>query len=310
LRTTSLIEMTSNASANSVASLPALRANVCPTGVQPRSVHPGAGWLEVARIGGQSAVVGCAAASPLRLLVPIPRGRAVWTIAATLGGGLLAGDAIDLAVTVGAGAALYLGTQAETKIHRAVPGGTPARQTLSVQVGAGGLLALLPDPVSPYAHSRYEQRQRFELEPGASLLLLDAVTAGRAARGERWAFERYAARNEIAVGGRTVLADGLRLAAAEGPPLEERLQGVELLATLVAIGPSAAAGARAILDALSTAPAPADAGAPVLAAASPLADGVLLRLAARSVEDGMAAIRAHLAFAAALLGDDPLARRP
>ncbi|MCW8129117.1 MAG: urease accessory protein UreD, partial [Planctomycetota bacterium] len=49
----------------------------------------------------------------------------------------------------------------------------------------------------------------------------------------------------------------------------------------------------------------------VLAAASPLpdGDGVLLRLAAVSVEEGMRRLRALLAFLVPMLADDPWARK-
>jgi urease accessory protein len=288
------------------APLPASVAAACPN---PRQAppSPGAGRLEVERVDGQSAVVTCSARSPLQLLTPCPRGRAAWVVAASHGGGLVGGDAVELALRIGPGASACLGTQAETKVYR--PAGLAgARQSLSASLGEGALLALLPDPVSPYAGARYDQVQRFDLAPGASLALLDAVTAGRAARGERWAFTRYRSRNEVHAEGRLLLADALRLDAAEGPPLPERLQGLELLATVLLLGPAVAAAAQALLSEVAALPASPD--APVLAAASPVGDGVLLRIGARTVEEGMAAVRHHLAFLAAPLDGDPLLRRP
>jgi urease accessory protein len=219
----------------------------------------------------------------------------------------VSGDAVQLEISVAAGATASLGTQAETKVYRSA-GGRGASQALAAAVAPGGLLALLPDPVSPFAGARYEQLQRFHLAAGASLVVLDAVTAGRAARGERWAFARYASRNEVRIGGELVLADGVRLDADQGPPLPRRLAGVELLATIVILGPRVAATARDLLQAVGQLP--ADGAAPVLAAASPLADGAILRLASRSVEEGMEAVRSHLSFLAAPLDGDPLLRRP
>jgi len=286
------------------ASLPAPEAAAC----LPKRQRPGAGRLEVARVDGQSAVVGCLANSPLQLLTPRPRGEAAWVLAASHGGGLVAGDEIELELCVGPGATASLATQAEAKVYRAGENPAGASQRLSATVGAGGLLALLPDPVSPYAGSRYHQQQTFALDTGGSLALLDAVTSGRAARGERWTFTGYRARNEVLVDGQLVLADALRLEAGEGPPLEQRLEGLELLATVVLLGPRLAQPSRDILSRLVSAPAAGD--APVLAAASPLRDGLLLRLAARTVEAGLSAIRAHLSFLAAPLDGDPLLRRP
>ncbi|HYD43254.1 MAG TPA: urease accessory protein UreD [Anaeromyxobacter sp.] len=281
-------------------------AGSCAIPGQRTPPRAGAGTLAVEQVAGASALVTSRASSPLQLLAPRPRGAAVWIVAASHGGGLVTGDSVALEVSIGAGATACVGTQAETKVYRA--GAGAASQRVAATIAPGALLAWLPDPVSPFAGARYVQDQRFALAPGASLAVLDAVTAGRAARGERWAFDRFAARNEVRAGGALLLADAVRLAAGEGPPVARRLSGVELLATVILVGPRVAAGAAAIREAVGAAPAAAD--APVLAAASPLADGVLLRVAGRSVEAGMAALRAHLAFLAGPLDGDPLLRRP
>jgi urease accessory protein len=288
---------------------PLVPAPRCTLAAQPRTrdgLRAGAGWVEIARVDGASAIVACAAASPLQLLSPSPRGRCGWIISASHGGGLVAGDDVSLELDVGAGATALLSTQAGTKVYRSR--GAVAAQRLVARVGPDALLAVLPQPVSCFAGARFRQEQRFELAPGASLLWLDALVAGRIARDERWAFDDYRSRVEIAVGGRTMLADALRLVPGEGPPVAERLAGVELLATAVALGPAVAAAARALHDRLAAAPAERD--APVLAAASPLGDGVLLRVASRSVEAGLALLRDHLAFVESVAGVDPFTRIP
>jgi urease accessory protein len=268
----------------------------------------GSGRLVAERVAGETALTTCASSTPLRLLAPRPRGPAAWVLAASHGGGLVAGDSVEVELDVGPGAALYLGTQAETKVYRS-PEGRLARQALRARVARAGLLAVLPEPVSPYAGSAFAQAQRFDLEAGAGLVLLDAVTAGRVARGERWALSRYATRNEVSLGGRAVLADAVRLVAGEGPPLADRLAGIELLATVLVLGAPLEEAARCLQARVADAPA-SSGGAAVLAAASPLAGGVLLRVAARSVEAGMTFVREALAFAAAPLGGDPFSRRP
>jgi urease accessory protein len=273
---------------------------------QPRAGAGGSGRLVVERVHGESAATACASSTPLRLFAPRARGASVWIVAASHGGGLVAGDAVDLDVTVARGAAAALGTQAETKVYRST--GAPARQRVHARVEAGGVLAMLPEPLCPYAGARYDGAQRFDLALGASLVVVEAVTAGRAARGERWAFAAHQTRTEVAVAGRLVVADALRLVAGEGPPLADRLPGLELLATAVVLGPAFEDGAGAALDAIGALPARGDAG--VLAAASPLPGGALLRFAARSVEAGLAAIREHLAFARGPLGGCPFLERP
>jgi urease accessory protein len=280
-----------------------------PSSGQPRpegGLRAGAGRVETARVDGASAIVACVAASPLQLLSPTPRGRCAWIISASHGGGLVAGDDVSLDVDVGAGSIALLSTQAGTKVYRSH--GAVAAQRLVARVDPGAVLAVLPQPVSCFAGARFRQEQRFELAPGASLLWLDALVAGRAARGERWAFDEYRSRVDVAVDGRALLADALRLVPGEGPPIGERLAGIELVATVVALGPAVAHHARALHDRLAAAPAEGDAA--VLAAASPLGDGVLVRVASRTVEAGLTFLRERLAFVEAVAGADPFTRIP
>jgi urease accessory protein len=169
------------------------------------------------------------------------------------------------------------------------------------------VLAVLPDATSAFAGARHAQEQRFDLAAGASLVALDALVAGRAARGERWAFERAATRLEVRVDGRLALCDALALGAPRGGALAPRLAPFEAFATAVALGPAFTEGARALVADLASRP--VEPGAPLLASAAPLEGGVLLRAAAASPEALAAFLRAALAFTATALGDDPFARR-
>jgi len=257
-------------------------------------------------VDGSTALVGCRAESPLKILAPRPRGRSAWAFLATYGGGLLAGDRVELDVEVRAGATALLATQAETKVYRS-PAGATATQVIRASVGRGGTLAVLPDPVSPFAGARYAQEQRYDLEEGASLLLVDALVAGRTARGERWAFDGYRSRTEVAVGERLVLGEALTLGARAGTSLAARMGRHDAIALVALFGPAFATGAASLLDRWSRAP--LQAGAPLLCAASPLPGGALLRAAAVTVEDLVRFVREALAFVAEPLGDDPFQRR-
>ncbi len=261
--------------------------------------------LTVASVDGASAIVRCAATAPLHLFTPRARGPAVAAIVATYGGGLVAGDEIDLTVEVDRGAIAALTTQAETKVYRS--DGRWASQRMAARVGEDAALAIVPEPTACFAGARYRQHQRFDLDRRASLLLVDAVTPGRSARGERWSFEACLSRNDVHCGGTPVLRDAIRLVAGEGPPVERRMAGFELLATVVAIGPAAAVVASSLLE---IGGGRATAGADVLVAASPLLDGAYVRIAARTVEAGLALVRGSLALAGNRFGRDALDRRP
>ncbi len=265
------------------------------------------GELGVDLVAGQSTVTSLRATSPLRLLVPRARGPSVWAYMSNLGGGLVAGDQTRLEVRAGAGTVCYLGTQGSTKIYRCTEGRT-CRQQLRATLATGARLILAPDPVTCFAAARFEQCQRFELAPAAGLVLVDWFTAGRQARGERWAFDGYDSRNEIWLDGTPVLRDALHLDPAAGPLTDPyRCGRFDCFAVLVLVGEPVRAAAAQLLARVAAKPA-APHGDLVLAA-SPLAAGALLRVAGRHTEAVARLVRDQLEFVCAWLQDDPWARK-
>jgi urease accessory protein UreH len=152
--------------------------------------------LEVDCIFKESTVTGAYATSPMKLLTPKSRGRCVCSYASNFGGGLVAGDQTRLDLRIGDQARCFIGTQASTKIYRN-PQSLPCSHGTHATIGVGGLLVFAPSPVQPFAQSSYTQTQKFRLAHGAGLALLDWFTSGRAACGERWAFDHLSMRNEI-----------------------------------------------------------------------------------------------------------------
>ena len=262
------------------------------------------GSLHFHKVRGITVLTRAVAASPLRLLHPKNSGSAAWVYAATFGGGLLGGDAIALDVTVGADASALLSTQASTKVYRSE---ASSSQHLRAHVDDEGLLVLLPDPVTPFAASRYSQEQHIDLSDTASLVAVDWMTAGRVNSGERWQFTSYASRTWLRRGGRLVLHDATVLADADGD-LGERMRRFNCIAWAVAIGPAVRAAAARLAGFLGDAPVPKRPDA--LLSAAPLADdGVLLRVAGTSAQQVGAVLRQHLNFVPSLIGDDPWACR-
>src|SRR5580704_17226665 len=198
----------------------------CPT--------PGHGAAAFALRSARTIVRAARATSPIKLLLPKNHGHAAWITVATFGGGLVDGDAVRLDLDVGEGASGLVGTQASTKVYRCPR--SACRQDVSARVGEGAILVLVPEPVACFAGARYEQSTAVELAPSASLVILDAFTAGRSGRGERWDFHRCAARTAITRGGAPVLHDAMVLEPAHGD-LRARLGRFDALATLVILGP-------------------------------------------------------------------------
>ncbi len=258
----------------------------------------GAGRIAIELVAGCSAITACQGGDPLKLLPVVNRGPCAWIAPTTYGGGLLGGDDIGLDIAVGAGARLLLTSQASTKVYRSL-GGT-ARWSVRATVAAGGILTALPEPVAPFAGARYRQDIAIDLAEDASLVWLDGLTAGRTARGERWAAEAIDLALTIRRAGRPLLIDRLRLHAT--PPFG--LGGMAMLATVVVAGPAVAAIAEAVRSAEG------HTGVLITAHALPTAgDAVILRLAGPDTDAATRILRTALAGCAGLVGSDPFAGR-
>jgi urease accessory protein len=265
----------------------------------------GRGALAVVRgFGGQSVVTRAYATSPLRLLMPKNHGSAAWVYTSSYGGGLVDGDRIALDVDIGPGAAAYLSTQASTKVYRS-PQGTSSE--LHARISTEGLLAVIPDPIVCFAASRYRQVQSFDLSADSGLVLVDWVSSGRHASGERWAFHEYTARLRARVDGRLVLHDALALRDDDGD-LQDRLGRFDVLAVVLLLGMRLRD--RAAELAARVAEMPVLRRPEQLTSATAVGEsGCLLRVAGASVEQTARTVRGFLGFLPGLLGDDPWARK-
>lgn len=243
----------------------------------------------------------------MRLLTPRARGPSVWAYTSNFGGGMVAGDRTRLVATIDEGARCFIGTQASTKIYRN-PSMRRCSHDFMGRVAHGALLVLAPDPVQCFAGSSYEQRQHFILAPTANLLLVDWMSAGRTACGERWNFRCYSSRNEIERDGQTILMDSLLLNSSHDA-LEGKFRGgpFNCFATVCLFGPQLAGLARDILD--WSAAQPVSPQSSLLVAVSPRQEGAILRLAGTSTEEVGLAIHARIMLVRQLLEDDPWARK-
>jgi len=270
--------------------------------VAPRPQRCGTGVAEFSLVGGRSVVTRAAATSPLRLLTPQSAGTGGWLITSSFGGGLLAGDELALSIDVNAGATAYVGSQSSTKVYRCPPERSSSQQVTG-RVREGAFLALLPDPVVCYAQARYMQRQRIEMAGNSGLVLLDWFTSGRHCRGERWAATQQFS-NEIWIDGTCVLRDRLRL---EAGARKLGMEAFNCLATVVILGASLQAHAQALLEWARQVPIVPDDRTPI--GISPLAGGVILRVAGANVEQVARVVFERLAFVGQLLGECPWHRK-
>ncbi len=267
----------------------------------------GGGGITVQSIRGVSTVTSVWATSPLKLLIPKSRGPSVWACLSSFGGGMVAGDQTHLDMHLGANARCYAGTQSSTKIFRN-PGVLPCGHRLDARLDPGSLLVLAPDPVQPFAGSRFVQRQCFNLAPGAGLVLLDWVTSGRSARGERWQFNGYESRNEVRVNGERIFVDSLRLDPPDGSLAgSHRLGRFNCVAMILILGEGLQPFANALLADIGSLP--VHRGGALIQSVSPLKSGCVLRVASESVEEATLAVRSRLQFLSEILSEDPWARK-
>ncbi|KAK7192049.1 hypothetical protein DPSP01_003915 [Paraphaeosphaeria sporulosa] len=195
---------------------------------------------------------------PLKLVAPDPlppsedksnghAPRLVHTVfLLTYGGGIVAGDAIDLSVSLEDRTRLVLLTQGSTKIFKTPDPSLVSRQHMEVTLAAGAALVYLPDPVQPFAQTAFSQSQIYHIDgEKSSLCACDWVTSGRSARGENWDIHEYKSRNEVWASDksgkkRLLLRDNLILDkhGRTGMQLAERMDGYSVFGTLILRGPA------------------------------------------------------------------------
>jgi urease accessory protein len=244
------------------------------------------------------------ATSPLRLLTPRNHGRAAWIYTSSFGGGLVDGDRVELAIDVHSGASAYLSTQASTKVYRSARGTTTE---MRARVATNGSLVVMPDPVVCFAQARYTQVQRFDISARSRLVVVDWLSSGRAASGERWQFDEYVSRLQVLVDGRPVVHDALALRVEDGP-LEARLGRFDVLALAVVLGDDLRSTSAGIIEQVGRAPVTRRDDL-LVAAAAVGSNGCLVRIAGRSVEQIGQVLREYLAIVPSMLGDNPWARK-
>lgn len=166
----------------------------------PRKRTVGGGEIDIEAFQRSSSIATLSSTYPLRLISHPVRtsSRAAIIFMSSYGGGLVAGDHVDMHVRVRPKARLALLTQGSTKIYKTPSKDFCTEQNLTATIDEGAALLWLPDPVQPYKGSSYKQSQTFHVHPQhSSVAFLDWLSAGRAARGEAWEFFQWRGRNEV-----------------------------------------------------------------------------------------------------------------
>ncbi len=119
-------------------------------------------------------------------------------------GGLVGGDHVTVEARLHADTHVVMTSPSANRVYRSVS--EPSVQEVRLTIGSGARVEWLPEVTIPFAGSRFRQSIRVNLQPGASVVLWDAMASGRIAMGERWAFTSL--ENEIEIetaSGRSVI---------------------------------------------------------------------------------------------------------
>ncbi|KAH0854558.1 hypothetical protein HID58_063713 [Brassica napus] len=177
------------------------------------------GKVVVEKIRGRSTATSCFSKYPLKFILPTK------------------GDSISCEFTIGDGCTAVLTTQSSTKVYKAI-GSKCSEQTLEARIGSESLLVVIPDPVTCFSTARYYQKQNFRLVSDSNLVLVDWITSGRHANGEKWDFEFYKSINNVYLeDDKPLFLDTVLLEKRNIQSIAERMQDYHAIAMVILFGP-------------------------------------------------------------------------
>ncbi len=175
--------------------------------------------------------------SPLRVL--FPGGDLPTAAIVTTSGGLVAGDRLDIRVSIGLGAAAHVTASAAEKVYRSAGATTVVEQRLDV--GDGAWLEFLPPETILFDAARLRRMTTVELAPDARFLGGGIIVFGRRARGEGFTEGLLHDAWEVRRVGRLVWGDALHIDGDVDSVMNDPacFDGAAACATLILASPGA-----------------------------------------------------------------------
>ena len=176
-----------------------------------------------------------------------------------ISGGVVGGDRLELAVSVGAGARATIAAQAAERFYWALPGSAPSHVRSRLDIGVDAAAEWLPQETILFDRCAVDRRLAVDVAPGSWFLGVEMLVFGRAAMGERVLTARLRDLIQVRRGGELLLHDAIRMDGEVDRVLERTAiaGGARAVATLVFVAPDA----EARLDAVRAAQTEADCGA-------------------------------------------------
>ena len=132
-------------------------------------------------------------------------------------GGILAGDRLSLDLEIGPRAHAQVTSTGATRLYRSRAGTAAAEFTARATVRSGALLEYLPDPLIPFADSRFHQDTVVNLEDDAGLFWWETVAPGREAHGEMFSYDALRFRFDLRAEGVPIALERSHLDPAARP---------------------------------------------------------------------------------------------
>ena len=193
--------------------------------------------LEYTLQGGRTTLSGREHSGPLLVQKALyPEGDAVChSIILHPPGGIAGGDALQLKLRLGVGAAALLTTPGAGKWYKSV--GPRASLKQEFDIGRGAVLEWLPQPAIVFAAARAETRTEIRLHQEGLYMGWEVTCMGRSASGERFDSGELRQRTEIWQQGRRLWCEYARLAGDDSMlAAQAGLAGCSVSATLIAAG--------------------------------------------------------------------------
>jgi urease accessory protein len=181
----------------------------------------GAAQVELAAPEGRTRLVHLAQSGSAKAMLPRVHSDLPEVVLLNTAGGVTGGDVLRYEIDLGAGAQAVVATQTAERAYRSL--GDWGRVEMRARLGPGAALALLPQEVICFDHSRLARRTRVDAAPDARLLMVDTVVLGRQAMGETLTQAELRDDREVYIEGAPVWLDRFALdesvLAAQTPAL-------------------------------------------------------------------------------------------
>lgn len=135
--------------------------------------------------------------APYKIMTPFDKGDGgIQVMPLCASAGIMKGDVQKFSYQIGEGCNLEILSQSFEKIHK-MDGGQAQRQ-IDINVHKNAVLYYYPQPVIPFADSAFESSMTIHLENDTSrLFMMDIISCGRSACGERFAYRKFASKVNI-----------------------------------------------------------------------------------------------------------------